>query len=127
WGGDYSGSQDAMHYEYMGSVADAAEDTDRAHAAGLGGNTPKPPADWFDDVTKDEMLELLRPLQAAIDQANWGINSDQGTRVMVAANTDLHHRTLAAADQANWGINDPDQGTRAMIAGATVQAPPSAP
>lgn len=47
WGGDYSGSKDAMHYEFMGSVADAANETNRARAAGLGGggSTPTPPED----------------------------------------------------------------------------------
>ena len=62
WGGDYSGDQDAMHYEYMGSVADAAEHTARARTE-LGGTLPP---DWFADVTKDEMAELLAPMNAAI-------------------------------------------------------------
>ncbi len=47
WGGDYSGSKDAMHYEYMGSVNDAANDTNRARSDNLGGGNPggggKPP------------------------------------------------------------------------------------
>lgn len=45
WGGDYSGDKDAMHYEYMGSVDDAANDTARARANGIGGGTtqPQPP------------------------------------------------------------------------------------
>lgn len=66
WGGDYSGSQDAMHYEFMGSVSDAANETARAQANGIGG-TPSQPEDWFDTVTKDEMTELLQPI---IDQVN---------------------------------------------------------
>jgi hypothetical protein len=79
--------------------------------------------DWFDTVTKDEMQELLNPIisqltavQAAADAANWGINSDQGTRVMVADNTNLTNRALASADLANWGVNDPVYGTRQGIA-----------
>jgi hypothetical protein len=53
WGGDYSGSKDAMHYEFMESVSAAASYTDRARAAGLGGGSstsppsvlpPEPPA-----------------------------------------------------------------------------------
>lgn len=47
WGGDYTGAKDAMHYEYMGSVTDAANDTARARADGIGGGgsgpTPEPP------------------------------------------------------------------------------------
>jgi len=42
WGGDYSGSKDAMHYEFMGSVADAADETARARANGIGGGGPPP-------------------------------------------------------------------------------------
>jgi hypothetical protein len=30
WGGDYSGTKDWMHLEYLGSMTDAAKDTDRA-------------------------------------------------------------------------------------------------
>ena len=78
------------------------------------------PTDWFDDVTEDEMrrllAEALNPLQAAIDKAEWGINSDAGTRVMIADNTNLTNRVLSAADLANWGINDPAAGTRQGIA-----------
>jgi hypothetical protein len=46
WGGDYSGSKDAMHYEFMESVSAAADYTNRARAAGLGGGSstiPVPP------------------------------------------------------------------------------------
>lgn len=52
WGGDYSGRKDAMHYEFMGSVADAANYTNRAVKVNLGGRggggtpptpTPTPP------------------------------------------------------------------------------------
>ncbi|HEV8420610.1 MAG TPA: M15 family metallopeptidase [Actinomycetota bacterium] len=36
WGGSYSGNKDAMHYEFMGTPADAHRHTDRARAADLG-------------------------------------------------------------------------------------------
>jgi hypothetical protein len=58
WGGDYSGSQDAMHYEFMGSVTDAANETAKARSNGLGGGappTPEPPTDWLDMATQDEV------------------------------------------------------------------------
>lgn len=43
WGGDYSGSKDAMHYEFMGSVSDAAAQTSKAKSRNLGGGgTPTP-------------------------------------------------------------------------------------
>ena len=41
WGGDYSGRKDAMHYEFMGSVADAKAQTERARRE-LGGRTQSP-------------------------------------------------------------------------------------
>src|SRR4029077_15917518 len=60
WGGDYSGDQEAMHYEFMGSVNDAAHETNRARDAGIGGGSTTPPqGDWFDNVTKDEMQAML--------------------------------------------------------------------
>ena len=40
WGGNYSGDKDAMHYEFMGSVADAAHQTERARNNGIGGGKP---------------------------------------------------------------------------------------
>lgn len=48
WGGDYSGAKDAMHYEFMGSVADAAAHTRNAANNNLGGSgssggSPTPP------------------------------------------------------------------------------------
>jgi hypothetical protein len=43
WGGNYSGRKDAMHYEFMGSVSEAATQTAKARANGLGGDKPTPP------------------------------------------------------------------------------------
>lgn len=45
WGGTYNDRPDAMHYEYMGTPQDAARDTERARACGLGdgGTVPNPP------------------------------------------------------------------------------------
>ena len=43
WGGDYQGRKDAMHYEFMGSVQDAATKTALARSKNLGvGSTPPP-------------------------------------------------------------------------------------
>lgn len=55
WGGDYSGSKDAMHYEFMESVAAAASYTDQARRDGLGGGsggggTPTPEPEIEDDM-----------------------------------------------------------------------------
>jgi D-alanyl-D-alanine carboxypeptidase len=64
WGGDYSGSKDAMHYEFMGSVSDAANETVKARSKGLGGGsstipepptpepTPEPKPDQEDDMPR---------------------------------------------------------------------------
>ena len=56
WGGDYSGSKDAMHYEFMESVSAAASYTEKARAAGLGGGsaptpTPEPEIDMSSTAT----------------------------------------------------------------------------
>jgi hypothetical protein len=102
-----------MHFEIQVGASDLAK------VAALLGDAA-PPTDWFDTVTEDEMKRLLAdalyPLQAAIDKAEWGINSDQGTRVMIADTREVAGRTLASADTANWGVNDDAQGARRMIA-----------
>lgn len=62
WGGDYTGDKDAMHYEYMGSVSDAAVDTSRAAADGIGGGAvpPQPPTgDWFDMATEEDLRRIV--------------------------------------------------------------------
>jgi hypothetical protein len=53
---------DEMHFEICVDAADLAQ-----VAAVLGDAAPPTPTDWFDDVTKDEMLELLAPMQAQLD------------------------------------------------------------
>jgi peptidoglycan hydrolase-like protein with peptidoglycan-binding domain len=59
WGGDYSGSKDAMHYEFMESVSAAASYTQKARDRGLGGGAsggggggtpPTPPATYTPGV-----------------------------------------------------------------------------
>ncbi|MET0787493.1 MAG: M15 family metallopeptidase [Paenisporosarcina sp.] len=42
WGGTYSTRPDAMHYEFMGTPADAVSQTERARQANLGGQAPQP-------------------------------------------------------------------------------------
>lgn len=42
WGGNYSGTKDPMHYEFLGSVSDCANQTARARDNGVGGGTPVP-------------------------------------------------------------------------------------
>jgi len=111
---------DEMHFEIQVGPSDLAK-----VAAILGDAAP--PTDWFDDVTEDEMKRLLdqslapireqlTAVQRSADNADWGINSDQGTRVMIADTRDVAGRTLASADTANWGVNDDTQGARRMIA-----------
>lgn len=62
WGGDYSGSKDAMHYEFMESVSAAADYTSRARSAGLGGGSvvpPQPPKDWFEMATEADLRRIV--------------------------------------------------------------------
>jgi D-alanyl-D-alanine carboxypeptidase len=70
WGGDYSGSKDAMHYEFMGSVADAASETAKAKAAGIGGGggTPPGPTDPDPGYEDSEVSNGMALSQQALDQ-----------------------------------------------------------
>ena len=67
WGGDYSGSKDAMHYEFMESVQAAADYTAKARQDGLGGGTPPPTGDWFDMATE---ADLRRIINEELDKRN---------------------------------------------------------
>lgn len=49
WGGDYTGSKDAMHHEFMGTPAQAAAATVLARSE-LGGAVVHPPADPNDEI-----------------------------------------------------------------------------
>ena len=65
WGGDYSTTPDAMHYEFMGSVADAAAQTRHAQKNNLGGGgavlpKPPPPKPPVDAVEDDDMAYLIQ-------------------------------------------------------------------
>jgi hypothetical protein len=68
---------DEMHFEIAVSAGELSE-----IAASLPGTGPvpiPPPPDWFDTVTKDEMLELLAPMQAAINECQTRLRgSDTG-------------------------------------------------
>src|SRR5215203_5292642 len=62
WGGDYSGTPDAMHYEFMGSVQDCEYYTQLARNTGLGSNNvePEPIIDWrFLEEEGDNMFQLI--------------------------------------------------------------------
>ena len=109
WGGDYSGSKDAMHYEFMESVAAAADYTSRARAAGLGGSTP-PPEDWLEMVSKEELQQMLNPILDAANRADWGVNdTSNGARVMIAGvnNTvaDIQGRQIPTLDSHLTAVN----------------------
>jgi D-alanyl-D-alanine carboxypeptidase len=74
WGGDYSGSKDAMHYEFMESVSAAADYTARAKAAGLGGGgvqPPEPPKPEPDDEEDYMYYNVVRD-KAGVDYAYCG-------------------------------------------------------
>jgi hypothetical protein len=60
WGGNYSGTKDWMHFEFMGSVNDAARMTEKAMAT-LGGD---------DELTKDEqaLLQYVKGFKKFFDQ-----------------------------------------------------------
>jgi D-alanyl-D-alanine carboxypeptidase len=103
WGGDYSGSKDAMHYEFMESVAAAADYTSKARSAGLGGGQPippEPPKDWFDMATEDDLRRIIREelktANASIPGDVWGfeqtslVTNEQGNMAGFVLYTNQH-------------------------------------
>lgn len=77
WGGDYSGSKDAMHYEFMESVAAAASYTEQARAVGLGGLTPiEPPEPEVPTLTEVGMFITHGPGGARICGPGYTRNLD---------------------------------------------------
>ena len=85
WGGDYSGSQDAMHYEFMGSVQDAANETAKARMDGIGGGSAAttPPKDWFDMATQADLEAAIRKCIPEIANAvlYFGLGGDKNDTV----------------------------------------------
>lgn len=72
WGGDYRNNKDAMHYEFMGSVADAKRQTERARAElGKGGPVTPEPGLNTSRITK---IELRQEYEEA--SARWPILHD---------------------------------------------------
>jgi len=76
WGGDYSGSKDAMHYEFMESVSAAASYTSQARSDGLGGGgstgpTPPTPEPGEDDDMPRSIITIydgnMKPTGQALD------------------------------------------------------------
>jgi hypothetical protein len=69
WGGDYSGARDAMHYEFMGSPADADAMTALALTELAGAPTS---TDWFDMATKDELAQVVNAcIDAKLGRTAW--------------------------------------------------------
>lgn len=64
WGGTYTSKKDAMHYEFMGTMADAAAFTAKARADGIGGGKPPQP---------------VRPAEPASGGARRGVYTIQST------------------------------------------------
>ena len=55
------GTKDAMHYEFMGSVTDAANETAKARKNGLGGGggSKPPPDDWWDELDEATLRRIV--------------------------------------------------------------------
>ena len=112
---------DAMHYEYMGSVADAADDTARARADGIGGSSgaPAPPENPLADM-EDDVYQLVRNEN---DGTMWAcapglfqyigspeeISVAQACGVLTAAETVTNNRGIDVLRQFCLTGNYPDQ------------------
>jgi len=90
WGGDYSGSKDAMHYEFMESVSAAADYTAKARACGLGGGGTKPPDPPIPPGVN--MPLIVKRENGAVDWA-W----DDAMRVMIRIPTEDYYKNLQFA------------------------------
>lgn len=120
---------DEMHFEIAVNAADLA-----IVAASLPDKQPE--GDWLDMVSKEELQEMLNPIQAAADRADWGINDpNNGARVMIAVvqNTtaDIQGRQIPIVDGHVVGLYPPagadapaDTAAGDAPAAAAVTAPP---
>lgn len=100
WGGDYSGSKDAMHYEFMESVQAASEHTARARSAGLGGGSAVPPTNE-DEMTEDDFkrIQAMIPTADQVAAAVWSRVLNTFRPVAVPGQDDRAGDLLAGLDQ----------------------------
>ncbi|HKY51233.1 MAG TPA: M15 family metallopeptidase [Candidatus Limnocylindria bacterium] len=75
WGGDYSGRTDAMHYEFMGTPADAKAQTERARRELAGGSVKPPlaPAPTRPELRRGSTGEAVKILQRGLGTEADGI------------------------------------------------------
>ena len=126
WGGDYSGSKDAMHYEFMESVQAAADYTAKARACGLGGGSapPSPEIPPLEGVT---MPLIVKRQNGVVDWA-W----DDAMRVMIripSQNYDSNLQFAGVIDTGHGAAESCDDGFidwfkgQVLGAGGTVYEP----
>lgn len=70
WGGDYSTRKDAMHFEFMGTAADA----DRIVRDVVRAPLPQPKED--DGITPSDSREAIRFLQVCLTLGGWPVPAD---------------------------------------------------
>lgn len=75
WGGDYSGKKDTMHYEFMGTVADAHLLAAAARAE-FSGQTPIPPTYPPDTIRMGARGPIVVTLQTLLNKWGYGITVD---------------------------------------------------
>jgi hypothetical protein len=96
WGGDYISRPDAMHYEFMGSVADAARLTSVARANRLGDGVSVPPqGDWLDMVSEAQLDAKLQAMEGRI------IQQIVGNKPLIVAFNDV-----TPGDPDHWFLSD---------------------
>jgi hypothetical protein len=101
WGGRYSGRKDAMHYEFMGSPADARAMTEKARRE-LGGGKPAPvppPAPSRPSLRRGDSGEAVKRLQRGLAIA---VDGDFGPATELAVK-----RFQAANELAADGVVGP--------------------
>jgi hypothetical protein len=143
WGGDYVNKKDAMHYEFMGSVAQAAQYTAIARRNRLGENRvpPKPPVgvpnmstfffrssgqEWrlYDggvcvDLPYEKSRDLTNEIITTMDTAHKAVTGKATPRVdnlSLAAYLFLSTATQNKADEAPMFLAQVETGERFLVA-----------
>jgi hypothetical protein len=93
WGGDYSGRKDEMHFEVVGTAAQAS-------AWRPPGTTAGSTSEGDGDMTPEQATQLA--------EVHWMLGQ-------VKPQTDRLPALHSAVDLTQWGVNDGTSGTRALV------------
>jgi hypothetical protein len=114
WGGWFSGSKDAMHYEITCSPSDIRTGINWSTAQGSGQalSVPQPPPISAGTPSKDDDMT---PEQAqTLNEVHWMLSQ-------VKPNADRIPAVQGSVDQISWGVLDSESGLRVQVAELTAR------